>query len=109
MSQNTSCPIVLAHSQNDRVIPHSHSSRLFHALRNHSQVCLQRAESVDAGVPVAESRYPGWGVVRRFNASRGGKALPRREVVWWEGLAGGHNALGYTEGVMDLIRQVADL
>ena len=30
-------------------------------------------------------------------------------MVWWDGLAGGHNNLGWAEGTMELIKQIADL
>jgi abhydrolase domain-containing protein 12 len=47
--------------------------------------------------------YKGWGTVRSFSRGDGGA------VMWWEGLAGGHNELGWTEGIMDLAAQVAGL
>lgn len=105
---------MLAHSQNDNVIPYSHSARLFHSLRNHSLVAAGSSSKNGkngADLPISESRYQGWGIVRSFNTTThlSGSDRASREVVWWEGLTGGHNKLGYTEGVMDLIRRVARL
>lgn len=90
------------------MIPYSHSARLFHTLRNHSLAALRRDSVSNLDLPISESEYKGWGVVRNFSLTPSGDRI-QREVVWWEGLAGGHNSLGYTEGVMDLIRRVAKL
>lgn len=33
----------------------------------------------------------------------------QRQVIWWEGEAGGHNEIGWAEGSMDLINDIARL
>jgi abhydrolase domain-containing protein 12 len=95
-TQTTSSPILLNHAVTDTVIPHSHSARLFEDLRSHSQVPPAR---------VHDTHYGGWGHVRSFTRDH----VAAGPVFWWEGLAGGHNNLGWTEGVMDLIAKVAGL
>ncbi|GFZ47996.1 hypothetical protein JCM24511_05743 [Saitozyma sp. JCM 24511] len=92
----TSSPILLNHAVTDTVIPHSHSARLFEDLRSHSQVPPDG---------VHDTHYGGWGHVRSFARDHVGAG----PVFWWEGLTGGHNNLGWTEGVMDLIAKVAGL
>ena len=80
----------------DDIIPHSHSRALFAHL--HSSV------SGSAKVGIETKDYPGWGRTSRFNRGAHGG-----EVVWWEGLTGGHNNIGWAEGTIELIRQIAKL
>lgn len=79
----------------DDIIPHSHSKTLFyHLLSTASEKELE----------TTERNYPGWGRTSQFDrGSTGG------EVIWWEGLTGGHNKIGWAEGTIELIKQVAKL
>ena len=86
--RNVSSNTLLLHAVDDDTIPHSHSAAIFQSLKPQG---------------VRETSYPGWGIIRRFKRPGGS------EVVWWEGDAGGHNHLGWSEGSMDLIKDVACL
>ncbi len=46
--------------------------------------------------------YPGWGTLRISNPKH-------RQVIWWEGEFGGHDEVGWAEGTMDLIADIAKL
>ena len=96
-NRNTSSPTLILHAENDDTIPHSHSASLFSSIHAKSPASTVR-----------ETTYPGWGTVRSFfRDSDDGRAAS--EVVWWEGLQGGHNSLGWAEGTLDLIARVARL
>lgn len=86
--QKTSCPILILHARDDDVIPHHHSSTLFSALSSEAKV--------------ATVEYEGWGDVSRIDGARG-------EVIWWDGMRGGHNDIGWSEGSVDLVRRIAGL
>ncbi|ORY31287.1 Alpha/Beta hydrolase protein [Naematelia encephala] len=86
----TSLPVLLIHAADDPVIPNTHSTRIFELLRTSAS-------------PAREIQYDGWGVVRSYE--RQGKG----EVVWWDGLTGGHDDVGWAEGTMDLIKRVAQI
>lgn len=46
--------------------------------------------------------YTGWGKLYISN--------PRyRQIIWWEGEFGGHDEIGWAEGTMDLIADIAKL
>ncbi|TYJ55230.1 hypothetical protein B9479_004060 [Cryptococcus floricola] len=95
--QDVAAPVLLLHAVNDDTIPHTHSSTLFGSLM---------APYVTGGDDVEgfeERQYEGWGTVRSFQ--RGEKG----QVIWWEGIHGGHNDLGWAEGTLDLIARVAGL
>ncbi|ODN99581.1 hypothetical protein L198_03425 [Cryptococcus wingfieldii CBS 7118] len=95
--QDVAAPVLLLHAVNDDTIPHTHSSVLFGSLM---------APYVTGGDDVEgfeERQYEGWGTVRSFQ--RGEKG----QVIWWEGIHGGHNDLGWAEGTLDLIARVAGL
>ncbi|WVQ70780.1 hypothetical protein IAR50_000302 [Cryptococcus sp. DSM 104548] len=95
--QNVTAPVLLLHAVNDDTIPYTHSSSLFDSLQ-----APYNAEGEDVKM-FDERRYKGWGTVRSFQ--RGDKG----QVVWWEGIHGGHNDLGWAEGTLDLIGRVAGL
>jgi len=90
----TTSPTLLLHAVDDLTIPHIHSSRLFSALHQNFQANSSGIETLT---------YDGWGKVSWFQ--RDGKG----EVIWWEGLSGGHTRVEYQEGSQDLIRRVAGL
>ncbi|ODN83055.1 hypothetical protein L202_01280 [Cryptococcus amylolentus CBS 6039] len=95
--QDVAAPVLLLHAVNDDTIPHTHSSVLFGSLM---------APYVTGGDDIEgfeERQYEGWGTVRSFQ--RGEKG----QVIWWEGIHGGHNDLGWAEGTLDLIARVAGL
>lgn len=81
----------MLHAQDDDVIPHPHSADLFASLL-----------ALEPGGKVHETSYKGWGTVRTIERNGG-------EVVWWDGLRGGHNDIGWAEGSIDLVRRVGRL
>jgi len=89
------------HAIDDDIIPHSHSKTLFSHL--HASSLSSSADSL-LKMDIEETDYPGWGRTSQFN--RGGNG---GEVIWWEGLTGGHNKLGWAEGTIELIQRVAAL
>ncbi|WRT70786.1 uncharacterized protein IL334_007785 [Kwoniella shivajii] len=92
--KNTSSPTLILHSIDDDIIPYSQSARVFLSILASASL---KSESIE------ETKYGRWGTIRSFKRSEGG------EVVWWEGGNGGHNALGFAEGTIDLIARIADL
>jgi hypothetical protein len=99
--QNTQSPTLILHALDDGVIPHSHSKVLLHHLH-----AIHTTNSAVLHQPnLTETTYPSWGSICAFD--RGGEHGGK--VVRWEGLAGGHNNLGWAEGTMDLIKQIAKL
>ncbi|KAL7420882.1 hypothetical protein Q5752_004836 [Cryptotrichosporon argae] len=97
---NTTSPTLIVHAADDLDIPHAHGAALF--ARAHA------ALDPDADVAIDKVAYDGWGTVRSFvrpSDGHGGAG----EVVFWEGRQGGHNAIGWTEGTLDLIARVARL
>ncbi|KAK1923247.1 Alpha/Beta hydrolase protein [Papiliotrema laurentii] len=98
---NTQSPTLILHALDDGVIPHSHSKVLLHHLH-----AIHTTNSAVLHQPnLTETTYPSWGSICAFD--RGGEHGGK--VVRWEGLAGGHNNLGWAEGTMDLIKQIAKL
>ena len=96
--QRAKSPILILCAKDDSIIPHFHSENLFNHL-------VREQDRTQGGVEVQETDYPGWGRISRLNrADEDGGG-----VEWWEGLAGGHNNLGWAEGTIDLIAQVAAL
>lgn len=76
-------------------MPSSHSEALFES--------LLAPNGTNFGIPKPfELEYPGWGTLRMSNPRQ-------RQVVWWEGQHGGHNEVGWAEGTMDLISDIAKL
>ena len=94
--QKTDASILILHARNDDVIPHSHSQRLFNHLASVDT-------ALDYQVSVREDSYDGWGTVRSFSRKAKG------QVIWFEGLVGGHDDIGFYEGTLDLIGKVARL
>lgn len=92
----TDAPILILHAQNDAVIPHSHSQRLFEHLKSEE-------EAVGFEIRLKEDQYAGWGTVKSFPRKSKGS------VMWFEGLVGGHDDIGFYEGTLDLIGKVANL
>jgi len=92
----TQSPILLVHAQDDTNIPSSHSKQLFSQLASTS---TESRDSLDRAAHIIERA--GWGTVRRALGS-GGKA----EVMYFEGISGGHNRVGLGEGVMELIAEM---
>jgi hypothetical protein len=45
----------------------------------------------------------------KTDSGGGTDSVPSGEVIYWDGLQGGHNDLGWAEGTLDLIRRVASL
>jgi len=88
----TSSPILLLHARDDPEIPYHHSSNLFSSLH-----------ALTPSYEIVEKTYEGWGTIRSFTREKGG------EVVWWDGLKGGHVEVNLGEGSVDLIRRVAGL
>ncbi|KAK4689271.1 uncharacterized protein P7C73_g840, partial [Tremellales sp. Uapishka_1] len=86
----TSSPTLFVHALNDPTIPPSHSATLFSSLR-----------TGDTQVDV--TKHAGWGSISSYGRKDKG------EVIWWEGDTGGHNGLGWSEGVIDLIARVGAL
>lgn len=81
------------HANQDWTIPITHSRRLFETL-------LDRE---GGSTEVDQLDVPNWGVLRSFKSKGGG------EMRFWEAERGGHNDLGWTEGGLDLVRNVASL
>jgi hypothetical protein len=77
------------HARNDWTIPVTHSRRLFQALADREGVA-----------EVSEEGINHWGTVRAFSGKGGG------EIRFWEAELGGHNDLGWTEGGLDLVKQL---
>jgi len=94
VQQETASPTLLLHAIDDGIIPHSHSAALF--------ASLHKSDSQNTSA-IREITHTGWGVVRSF--LREGKG----EVVWCEGLSGGHDDVAWAEGSLDLIQEVAKL
>jgi abhydrolase domain-containing protein 12 len=98
---------LLLHAKDDDVIPHHHSSTLFAGLHERCET----TSGIRSDVEVVE--YKGWGTVfsfpRSYTKSCGGDAVESGEVVWWDGVMGGHNDIGWSEGTVDLIRRIARL
>jgi abhydrolase domain-containing protein 12 len=101
LNQATRSPTLIIHAKDDTEIPSHHSSTLFSGLvSNRKVVGLEGSvESVDR---------PGWGVVTRFVPAPSGQGTPG-QVMYFEGVAGGHNGVGGGEGVVELMREVAQL
>ena len=72
------------------MIPHHHSSTLFHSL---SGTDPDKVEVVG---------YEGWGNVSTCKRHGG-------DVIWWDGWRGGHNHIGWAEGSVDLVKKIAGL
>lgn len=79
------------------MIPHYHSRNLFESLRASAP-----------GTEVDEKTYSNWGTARTFIRS-GQDGGAKGEVMWWDGLRGGHNDIGWAEGSIDLVRRIAGL
>jgi len=97
--QQARSPTLILCAKDDSIIPHFHSETLFnHLVRDAKRITV-------GGAGITEQDYPGWGRISRLSraAKNGG------DVVWWEGLAGGHNNLGWAEGTIDLIQDIAAL
>ena len=88
--QKVDCPILILHARDDDVIPHHHSSALFHTL----------TESNPDKVEVVG--YEGWGNVSTYKRHGG-------DAIWWDGWRGGHNDIGWAEGSVDLVKKIAGL
>lgn len=89
----------MLHARDDDVIPHYHSNNLFESLRASAP-----------GAPVDEKIYRNWGTIRSFTRSgQNGGGKVEGEVIWWDGLRGGHNDIGWAEGSIDLVRRIAGL
>lgn len=77
------------------MIPHLHSSLLFDSLKSRS-----------SGSQLLDQTYEKWGTIRSFNRPYG---QTHSQVIWWDGLRGGHNDIGWAEGSIDLVRRIAGL
>lgn len=87
--------MLLAHAENDKVIASWHSRRLFESLLAPNGTSIH-------GTEVHEAEYPGWATIRYAEVND----LAR---VWVELKSGGHNGVGWSEGVLDLMASVAEL
>ncbi len=111
VAQATRSPAFLVHAADDTEIPSSNSADLFRRL------ALARGHAKAAGYTGEEVQHvPGWGRIVRSGGERGGTrgndtapAGERGQVVFFEGVGGGHNGVGGGEGIVELIRDVAEL
>ncbi|GMK57057.1 hypothetical protein CspeluHIS016_0308970 [Cutaneotrichosporon spelunceum] len=91
----TAAPTLLVHTKADKVVPYSHSEALWQSLLapNGTEYAIPKPFVLD---------YTGWGKLYISN--------PRyRQIIWWEGEFGGHDEIGWAEGTMDLIADIAKL
>ncbi|BEJ11907.1 hypothetical protein CspHIS471_0203670 [Cutaneotrichosporon sp. HIS471] len=91
----TVAPTLLVHTKADKVVPHSHSEALFQSLLapNGTEYAIPKPFVLE---------YAGWGTLHISNPQR-------RQVIWWEGEFGGHDEVGWAEGTLDLIADIAKL
>jgi abhydrolase domain-containing protein 12 len=60
----------------------------------------------DPSAEIQTQDYPNWGIVSTITKRHQGKG---GEVIWWDGLRGGHNDIGWAEGSIDLIKRIGGL
>ncbi|KAL1744083.1 Alpha/Beta hydrolase protein [Schizophyllum fasciatum] len=106
----TSADIVVAHSENDYDIPHTHSETLFAAflapiLATSANDDTARHLPIRREDIVKRTPIRNFGVVEEFVDSRSGG----RRVIFVKALAGGHDYLGVQEGVQDVLVRTYDL
>lgn len=124
--QKTSSPTLILHARDDGTIPHLYSSKLFHSLHAAHIASRDAIAAINVtdrhkmqereGV-ISSITYDHWGTVHSFNRPHSSSSSPsghdgapaQSEVVYWDGLKGGHNDIGWSEGSIDLIRRVAKL
>ncbi|KAL1673434.1 Alpha/Beta hydrolase protein [Schizophyllum commune] len=116
VSDLTSADIVIAHSENDLDIPHTHSATLFEAFlapvlptisdAEHPQTNGRdgrralRREDIVKSTPIEN-----FGIVEEFEDNRSGG----RRVIFVKALAGAHDYLGIQEGLQDILGRTFDL
>lgn len=113
----TDSPILLAHAQNDWTIPVQHAQKLYRSLvasRGHQAAPLSTFELAGWGrvtlsgmhgaVAAGTADETGSGPLQAIRGKKKGA-----EVIFWEGVRGGHNDLGWTEAGIDLIARISGL
>ncbi|KAI5896373.1 alpha/beta-hydrolase [Schizophyllum commune H4-8] len=116
VSDLTSADIIVAHSENDLDIPHTHSETLFEAFLTPVLPTISDAEHPQANGRegrralrrediVKTISIRNFGTVQEFEDTRSGG----RRVIFVKALAGAHDYLGIQEGLQDILARTFDL